>query len=85
MTSRVGEIVANYANKITTQKKRHKEKLIETFDEELWISKKNDIHSISLFDIRLFIINFTIKSMISLKSPQRARRQPQKSKLAKAF
>lgn len=35
MTSRVGEIVANYANKITSQKKRQREKLTETFDEEL--------------------------------------------------
>ena len=32
MTSRVGEIVANYANKVTSQKKRHKERLSETLD-----------------------------------------------------
>jgi hypothetical protein len=32
MTSRVAEIVANYANKVTSQKKRHKERLSETLD-----------------------------------------------------
>jgi hypothetical protein len=32
MTSRVGEIVANYANKVTSQKKRQRERLTETFD-----------------------------------------------------
>jgi hypothetical protein len=32
MTSRVGEIVANYANKVTSQKKRHRERLSETLD-----------------------------------------------------
>jgi nitrate reductase gamma subunit len=32
MTSRVGELVAHYANKITSQKKRRREKLVETLD-----------------------------------------------------
>jgi membrane protein insertase Oxa1/YidC/SpoIIIJ len=35
MASRVGEIVANYANKVTSQKKRQRERLSETLDEEL--------------------------------------------------
>ena len=32
MTSQVGEVIANYANRVTTQKKKKKEKLIETFE-----------------------------------------------------
>lgn len=32
MSSRVGELVATYASKITTQKKRHQDRLVETFD-----------------------------------------------------
>ena len=32
MTSKVDEIVAHYASKLTSQKKRQREKLVETFD-----------------------------------------------------
>jgi len=35
MSSRVSELVANYANKVSAQKKRQREKMIESFDEEL--------------------------------------------------
>jgi flagellar basal body-associated protein FliL len=35
MSSRVSELVANYANKVSAQKKRHREKMMESFDEEL--------------------------------------------------
>lgn len=33
MSSRVGEIIANYANKVSTQKMKKQERLVETFDE----------------------------------------------------
>jgi len=32
MASRVDELVANYANSVTSSKKRKREKLVETFD-----------------------------------------------------
>ena len=35
MTSRVGELVAHYANKVSKQKIRQNEKFIEAHDEEL--------------------------------------------------
>ena len=35
MTSRVGELVAHYANKVSKQKIRQKEKFIEANEEEL--------------------------------------------------
>jgi len=35
MSSRVGELVAHYGTKITSEKKRQREKLMETMDEEL--------------------------------------------------
>jgi hypothetical protein len=35
MTSKVGEIIANYANKVSSQKKNKQDRLVETFEEEL--------------------------------------------------
>lgn len=35
MSSRVGELVAHYANKVSSQKKKQKERMIESFEEEL--------------------------------------------------